>query len=76
MALCAACRPAAPADSRMIGAFGALFLEKRFGVERWRQYGPVLLAGGACGMGLIGMSAVAIALISNQLPNGIDYFAQ
>ena len=52
----------------MIGALLARFsLEKRFGVERWRQYAPVLLAGYACGMGLIGMSAVAIALISKSV---------
>jgi len=56
----------------MIGALiGRYSLEKRFGVEVWRQYAPVLLAGYACGMGLVGMSAVAIALISKsvtQLP--------
>ena len=56
----------------MIGALiGRYSLERRFGVEVWRQYAPVLLAGYACGMGLIGMSAVAIALISKsvtQLP--------
>ena len=52
----------------MIGALLARYsLEKRFGVERWRQYAPVLLAGYACGMGLIGMSAVAIALISKSV---------
>ncbi len=56
----------------MIGALiGRYSLERRFGVEVWRKYAPVLLAGYACGMGLIGMSAVAIALISKsvtQLP--------
>ena len=52
----------------MAGALIARYsLEKRFGTDRWRQYAPVLLAGYACGMGLIGMSAVAIALISKSV---------
>jgi len=52
----------------MVGALLARFvLEKRFGQRIWRQYAPVLLAGYACGMGLIGMCAVAIALISKSV---------
>ena len=52
----------------MAGALLARYvLEKRFGQRTWRQYAPVLLAGYACGMGLIGMSAVAIALISKSV---------
>jgi hypothetical protein len=52
----------------MVGALIARYsLEKKFGVERWRKYAPVLLAGYACGMGLVGMSAVAIALISKSV---------
>lgn len=52
----------------MVGALiGRYSLERRFGVDRWRRYAPVLLAGFACGMGLIGMSAVAIALISRSV---------
>ena len=52
----------------MIGALLARYgLEKRFGVTRWRQFAPVLFAGYACGMGLIGMSSVAIALISKSV---------
>jgi len=52
----------------MVGALlGRFVLEKRFGQRNWRQYAPVLLAGYACGMGLIGMSAVAIALISKSV---------
>ena len=43
------------------------WLEPRFGAQQWRQYAPVLLAGYACGMGLVGMSAVAIALISKSV---------
>ena len=52
----------------MVGALLARYwLEPRFGVQQWRQYAPVLLAGYACGMGLVGMSAVAIALISKSV---------
>ena len=56
----------------MIGALlGRYYFERRFGKQKWRQYAPVLLAGYAAGMGLIGMSTVAIALVSksvSQLP--------
>jgi len=52
----------------MAGALLARYwLEPRFGAQQWRQYAPVLLAGYACGMGLVGMSAVAIALISKSV---------
>ncbi|MCZ6634764.1 MAG: peptide transporter [bacterium] len=52
----------------MVGALiGRYYLEKRFGVSKWRQYAPVVFAGFACGMGLIGMSAVAVALISKSV---------
>jgi len=56
----------------MIGALlGRYYFSKRFGLERWQLYTPVLLAGFACGTGLIGMSAIALALIGktvNYLP--------
>lgn len=52
----------------LIGAIlGRYVLEKRFGQKQWRLYAPVILAGFACGMGLIGMSSVAIALISKSV---------
>ncbi len=55
-----------------VGALlGRFYFAKRFGFERWNLYAPVLLAGFACGTGLIGMAAIAIALISktvNYLP--------
>jgi hypothetical protein len=50
---------------------GRYYFAKRFGAERWQMYTPVLLAGFACGVGLIGMAAIALALISktvNYLP--------
>jgi hypothetical protein len=39
------------------------YLSRRFGPERWRAYAPILLAGYSCGMGLIGMTSIAVALI-------------
>ena len=52
----------------MIGALlGRYVFQKRFGVKTWRQYTPVLFAGFACGMGLIGMAVVAIVLISKSI---------
>ena len=52
----------------LVGALvGRYVMEKRFGKKQWRLYAPVLLAGFACGMGLIGMSSVAIALISKSV---------
>ncbi|NKB70147.1 MAG: peptide transporter [Candidatus Latescibacteria bacterium] len=49
----------------MAGALLARYwLEKRFGRQRWRTWAPVVFAGFACGMGLIGMGAVAVALIA------------
>jgi len=51
--------------------FGALIgkrvLAKRFGEETWRKYTPVLAAGYACGVGLIGMLAVAFAMIAKTI---------
>lgn len=55
-----------------IGAWmGRRYFSKRFGVEQWRLYAPVVLAGFACGTGLIAMAAIALALIAksvNYLP--------
>jgi hypothetical protein len=43
------------------------YFQKRYGVENWRAYAPVLVAGYYCGMGLIGMAAVALALLSKSV---------
>jgi len=52
----------------VIGAFiSRYYLEKRFGKRRWKQYATVLMAGFSCGMGLIGMGCVAIAMISKSV---------
>ncbi len=39
----------------------------RFGARRWKQYATVLAAGYACGMGLVGMIAVALVLIGKSV---------
>lgn len=39
----------------------------RFGAQRWKQYATVLLAGYSCGMGLIGMTTVALVLIGKSV---------
>ena len=51
-----------------VGAMlGRFYLQKRFGVERWYAYAPIVLAGYSCGVGLIGMTSIAIALISKAV---------
>jgi hypothetical protein len=51
-----------------IGAMlGKYYFSRRYGVENWRAYAPVLVAGYYCGMGLIGMGAVALALLSKSV---------
>lgn len=48
----------------MIGAlFGRYWLEKKLGTKVYKQYMSVLLAGFMAGVGLVGMAAVAFALI-------------
>ena len=48
----------------MFGALlGRYYFRKRFGAETWSAYVPVVLAGYACGMGLIGMCSTAIRMI-------------
>ena len=46
---------------------GRHYFSKRFGESKWKAYAPILLAGYSCGMGLIGMTSVAIALISKAV---------
>lgn len=46
---------------------GRYYFRRRFGVEKWTMYAPVLLAGFSCGMGLMGMSSIALALISKSV---------
>ena len=47
-----------------IGALlGRHYMAKRFGHQRWQMYTPVLLAGYACGVGLIGMFSIGLSII-------------
>lgn len=46
---------------------GRYYLQKRFGEENWRRWPPVLLAGVSCGMGLVAMFAIAIALLKSSI---------
>lgn len=53
---------------QFIGAMlGRYYFQKRYGRENWRAFTPVLVAGYYCGMGLIGMAAVALALLSKSV---------
>lgn len=45
---------------------GRYYFGPRFGVNRWRAYAPVLLAGYGCGLGLIGMASVSLVLIAKS----------
>ena len=52
----------------VIGALVSQFYFcRRFGARRWKQYATVLMAGYACGMGLVGMGTVAIAMVSKSV---------
>jgi hypothetical protein len=52
----------------MLGALlSRYYFEKRYGQKRWKQYATVLNAGFACGMGLVGMGTVAVALIAKSV---------
>jgi hypothetical protein len=49
---------------QFVGAMlGRFYFGHRFGLHQWRLYGPVLLAGYACGTGLVGMAGIALAII-------------
>jgi hypothetical protein len=51
-----------------IGALvGRYYLRQRFGEENWRRWPPVLMAGVSCGMGLVAMLAIAVALLSSSI---------
>jgi hypothetical protein len=51
-----------------VGAvIGRRYFEKRYGVETWRRYTPVLAAGYACGVGLVGMLSVSFAMIAKTI---------
>jgi hypothetical protein len=52
----------------LIGALlSQYYFGPKFGMRRWKQYATVLMAGYACGMGLVGMGTVAIAMIAKSV---------
>lgn len=52
-------------------AFGAcvgyFYFRKRFGAQEWVRYAPVMLAGMACGTGLISMVSVGFVILSKMM---------
>ncbi len=53
---------------QFVGAMlGRFYFQKRYGKENWRSFTPVLVAGYYCGMGLVGMAAVALALLAKSV---------
>ncbi len=53
--------------TELIGALlGRFYFERKFGREKWRKYAPVMLAGFACGLGLISMGSIGVALIAKS----------
>jgi len=57
---------------QFLGAMlGRYYFRKRFGNVKWRSYAPILMAGYGCGVGLIGMTTVALKLISSAVKQTI-----
>ena len=51
-----------------IGALiGRFYFQRRFGKKRWRQLIPVVMAGFTCGIGLMAMASVGIALVAKSI---------
>jgi len=46
---------------------GRYYFARRFGKTEWQRYTPVLAAGFSCGTGLVGMLAIAFALVSQSV---------
>ena len=52
----------------VIGALiGRFYFQRKFGRKRWRRVIPVILAGFSCGIGLVAMASVGIALIAKSI---------
>ena len=50
---------------------GRYYFRKRFGDLKWSAYAPILMAGYGCGVGLIGITTVALKLISSAVKQTI-----
>ena len=54
--------------TEVIGALLArYYFWNKYGQKQWRLYAPVLAVGFACGMALMGMAAISIALIQKSV---------
>ena len=54
--------------TEVIGAMLArYYFSKKYGTKQWRTYAPVLAVGFACGMALMGMASISIALIQKSV---------
>jgi len=59
------CAPLHAGLPLLIGALlSKYYFTKKFGADKWKRYLPVLAAGFSCGMGLAGMTAVAMSLVA------------
>jgi hypothetical protein len=53
---------------QLAGAWiGRRYMAKKYGQENWVRYAPVLLAGFACGSGLVAMVSIALSLIARAV---------
>ena len=53
---------------QLLGAwYGRKYMLKKYGEEQWSRYAPVLFAGFACGIGLVGMASISLALIAKAV---------
>lgn len=52
----------------VLGALlGRFYFQKKFGRQKWRRMIPIVLAGFICGIGLLAMASVGIALIAKSI---------
>ncbi|MCH8274952.1 MAG: OPT/YSL family transporter [Armatimonadetes bacterium] len=53
---------------QLLGAIvGRKYFAKKYGIEKWTVYAPVLLAGFSCGSGLMAMASIALALVAKSV---------
>lgn len=54
--------------TEVIGAMLArYYFNRKYGTKQWRTYAPVLAVGFACGMALMGMASISVALIQKSV---------
>ena len=54
--------------TEIIGAMLArYYFWNKYGRQEWRQFAPILAVGFSCGMALMGMAAVGVALIQKSV---------